>query len=276
MPRSSLLAIGNELLNGEIRDRNLYTLSRRLTHMGFTVIHAAITRDTPESITGTLHFLLSQEPEVVICSGGLGPTEDDLTLSALAQALDRPLVASPEARALVERQYDALLNQGYLHQRGPEAARAKMARLPAGGTPLPNAIGTAPGVCLEHAGTRIYVLPGVPSELASIFEETVVPALQETFDLGSWVEAGLRVHCDDEADVAAPLREVGARHPGVYLKSLARPFPAAGREGLRVIAAAQAPETATARERVESTLADLRAVMEDAGFRVTELNSHES
>lgn len=276
MPKSSLLAIGNELLNGEIRDCNLYTLTQRLTHLGFTVIQAAIARDTPESITANLQFLLSQEPAIVICSGGLGPTEDDMTLSALAQALGRPLTPNPEARVLVERQYDRLLAHGYLQQRGPEVARAKMAQLPEGATPLPNAIGTAPGVRLGHAGTRIYILPGVPSELASIFETSIVPELQATFNLDAWFEAGLRVHCDDEADVAALLREVGARHTGVYLKSLARPFPAAGREGLRVIAAAQAPEASAAREKVARALSDLHAVLTDAGFQVTEFNSPES
>lgn len=269
MPEASLLAIGNELLSGEIRDLNLYTLSRRLTRMGFKVLGAVIARDTRESIADSLAFLLAQGPDVLICAGGLGPTEDDLTLAALSEALDRPLTLDPDARRLVESHYDNLLDRGYLDHRGPEAARAKMARIPQGATPLHNPVGTAPAVRLEHDAARIYVLPGVPKELDAIFEETLVPELQRTFDLGGWAEEALRVHVDDEAAVAAPLEEVRERHPDVYLKSLARPFPSAGREGLRIIAAAQAPDAERAHDAVRAALADLRRTLEQAGLLVS-------
>lgn len=269
MPQANLLAVGNELLSGEIRDLNLYTLSRRLTRMGFKVLGAVVARDTTQSISDSLAFLLAQGPDVLICTGGLGPTEDDLTLAALAAALDRPLILDPEARRLVEIHYEQLLAQGYLEHRGPEAARAKMARIPQGATPLPNPMGTAPGIRLEHEATRIYVLPGVPKELDAIFEETLVPELRSAFDLGGWAEKSLRVHVDDEALVASPLEEVRGRHPDVYLKSLAQPFPSAGREGLRIIAAAQASDVERAQDAVRVALADLRRTLEEAGLRVS-------
>ncbi len=270
MPNCNLLAIGNELLNGEIRDLNLYELSRQLTRLGFLVAHAVIARDTPESIARSLTFLLNPPPDVVVCCGGLGPTEDDLTLDALARSLGRPLEQSTQARRLVEAQYDNLLAQGYLEQQGPEAARVKMARLPEGATALPNPIGTAPGVRLQVEGTLVFVLPGVPAELNAIFAESIVPELRRTFRLGVWAQRALRVHVDDEAEVAAPLRQVSREFPDVYLKSLAQPFPAAGREGLRVIASTYGNDGMAADRVVRDALEKLRGILTTAGYRVVD------
>ncbi len=275
IPAASLLAIGNELLNGEIRDINLHTLSRRLTRLGFNVRQAAIAQDTISDITASLNFLLCREPDLLICCGGLGPTEDDRTLMALAQALSRPLAPSATARRLIESQYKSLQAQGYLNHRGPEEARSKMARLPEDAKPLPNPVGTAPGVKLQHGRTLIYVLPGVPAELEAIFDASIIAELQARFELGVWVEGSLRVHVDDEAEVAAPLREVQGQHSAVYLKSLAQPFPAASREGLRIIAAALAREEEAADKAVEDALYDLRRKLEDAGLQVSDMNRRE-
>jgi len=270
MPTASLLAIGNELLNGVVRDANLFSLSQHLTQMGFCVTHAAMVRDDPVKIAHVVLFLLAQKPDVLLCSGGLGPTEDDLTLSALTEALHVPLVLNSAAAGLVESHYDRLLAQHYLALRGPAFARQKMATLPLGAEPLPNPVGTAPGVKLEHQGMVIYVLPGVPLELEAIFAASVAPELLRRFNPGMWAEHTLLVHCDDEADLATPLRDVAHRHPDVYLKSLARPFPAASVEGLQVIAVALAPTAVEAHAAAQATLDDLRHTAEAAGLRVSE------
>jgi nicotinamide-nucleotide amidase len=267
VPTCSLLAIGNELLNGEIRDLNLFTLSRSLTRLGFHVSQAVLARDDPTSIAHSLTYLLAAAPDLLICCGGLGPTEDDLTLHALAEALGRNLCLHPKARQMVEAQYAQLMSAGYLEQRGPEDAREKMARLPDGAWPLPNPVGTAPGVCLQVGSTLIYVLPGVPAELNAIFETTIVPELRAHFTLGYWAQAALRVYVDDEAEVAAPLRRASAAHPDVYLKSLAQPFPAAGREGLRIIASVNGPTEPFARKAVADALGDLGLALEAVGLR---------
>ncbi len=274
MPTASLLAIGNELLNGAVRDANLYTLSQHLTQMGFNVEYAVMTRDLPDKIAAALSFILAHRPDVVLCSGGLGPTEDDLTLAALAEALDLPLEVNAAAVELVEAHYSRLLKQHYLTHHGPEFARRKMATLPEGASPLPNPVGTAPGVKLDYQGTLIYVLPGVPAELEAIFAATIVPELLQRFPPAAWVEAALLVHCDDEAEAAIPLRDVARRHPSVYLKSLAKPFPSAGVEGLRVIAATQATTEAAAHTAVAKALADLQHTLEAAGLRVSQLNGY--
>ena len=128
MPTASLLAIGNELLNGVVRDANLFSLSQHLTQMGFCVTHAAMVRDDPVKIAHVVLFLLAQKPDVLLCSGGLGPTEDDLTLSALTEALHVPLVLNSAAAGLVESHYDRLLAQHYLALR-PAFARQNNAFL---------------------------------------------------------------------------------------------------------------------------------------------------
>ncbi len=269
MPTCSLLAIGNELLNGEIRDLNLYTLSQSLTHLGFCVNQAVVVRDSPASIGSGLSYLLASKPDVVFCSGGLGPTGDDLTLQSLAQYLGRDLVLHAEAHRMVEAQYDRLIEAGFLEQRGPQAAREKMARLPEGARPLPNPVGTAPAVCVEVQDTTLYVLPGVPVELDAIFTASVVPELRQRFSLGFWAHAALRVFVDDEADVAGPLKQATTLHPDVYLKSLAQPFPAASQEGLRVIASVNAASDILARKTVHAALADLGLALQAAGLRYT-------
>lgn len=266
--RAALLIIGSELLNGEIRDTNLFTLARALTRLGFTVQQAAMVRDDSFAIAASLVTLLETAPQVLLISGGLGPTEDDGTLQAVALALHRPLEESPAARALVEAHYDRLLAAGYVPQRGPESARRKMAQLPAGALPLPNPIGVAPGVTLEAGETLIVCLPGVPAELEAIFETAVVPLLMDRFQPLCWVERALVAHCEDEAQVAALLQTLAARFPEVYLKSLARPFPDAGSAALRIIAAMHAPNQTIAAQSLDAVLAALQQALAEAGIPI--------
>ncbi len=238
MPRSRLLAIGNELLNGEVRDRNLYTLITALTHDGIRVEAAVLIGDDLSRIAASLLWLLEGAPDVLIVCGGLGPTADDGTLQAVAHALQRPMRESAAARELVEAHYQRLMARGYLAEPGPEEARRKMATLPEGAEPLPNPCGTAPGVRLLHGATRIYCLPGVPEEMEAMLHEVVLPELRACYDLHPEARAEVVVHVDDEATLAALLRETQAAFPDVYVKSLACAFPAARLEGVRVIAVA--------------------------------------
>ncbi|MBN2006887.1 MAG: competence/damage-inducible protein A [Anaerolineae bacterium] len=270
MLRASLLAIGNELLNGAIQDTHVFFLSRQLTHLGFCVEYAAMVRDQPSSIATLLHTLLESEPDILICSGGLGPTDDDLTLTALAQALDLPLEFNAAAFAQMQTHYERLWAQHYLAEKDPPEVARKMAVLPQGARPLANPLGTAPGVQLRYGPTHIYVLPGVPAELEAIFSDVIAPELQAHFEVSVWIEGALLIHCDDEAQIAPVLHAVVQRHPAVYLKSLAEPFQTE-KEGLRVIAGVHAKETQTAQSAVEQTLTDLHRTAEAAGLRVTRI-----
>lgn len=268
MLSACLLAIGNELLNGEIRDLNLHVLSRRLTKLGFIIQHAMLTRDDPQQLGDALRFLHTTAPDILICSGGLGPTQDDLTLSVVAETFDHPLELNPEALDMVRKQYDNLINKGYLEKYGPEEARIKMATLPEGATPLQNPIGTAPGVVLQLGKTVCYLLPGVPRELDALWDHEILPRLQHIYALRTWAKGALLVHCDDEAELTIPLAQISERYPDVYIKSLAKPFPAAHLEGIRIIATTQALSANQAEARIISALAALENILSQAGFKV--------
>jgi molybdopterin-biosynthesis enzyme MoeA-like protein len=263
-----LLAIGNELLCGEIRDLNLHYLSRQLTQLGFYIHHAMMTRDDAEHIGDALKFLLTPSPDLLICSGGLGPTLDDLTLSVIAKIFNRPLSLNTEAQMMVKDQYDSLIKKGYLDQYGPEQARIKMATIPQLATPIRNPIGTAPGIYLRLENTDCYFLPGIPKELDAIFNTTILAALHASYKLSHWAESALLVHCDDEAELATALGEMTTKYPAVYIKSLAKPFPTANRQGIRVIATTHADSKVLAEEMVRNVLSELHCKLASAGFIV--------
>jgi nicotinamide-nucleotide amidase len=267
-----LLAIGNELLNGEIQDLNLHTLSRKLSQLGFSIQHAMMTRDEPDLLGDALHFLFATNPDILICSGGLGPTLDDLTLPVVAHIFDRPLELNQEAQKMVEEQYDNLIQKGYLDQLGPEEARIKMATLPQDSIPLKNPMGTAPGVYLQLGNTACYLLPGVPKELDAIFEASILPYLHQHFKLRVGAEGALLVHCDDEAELTKSLAEITQKYPHVYVKSLAKPFPAAHLEGIRIIVTTHAKSRAQAEVIVKDVLSDLQHTLIAAGFLIENIS----
>ncbi len=268
MPTAALLAIGNELLNGDIRDKNLFTLCHRLTRLGFRVQQAILVRDEPDAIAEAFHALLAHPIDLLICSGGLGPTDDDLTLAALAQAMDRPLVFAPDAYQHIIAHYERLIREKRLDRSSPEATRRKMAKLPQGATPLPNPVGTTPGVAMHYQATSIYALPGVPEELEAIFAESIAPELQARFETAAWAERAFFVHCDDEASLAPILHDVSEQHTDVYIKSLARPFFSAGSHRLKILVMTHGEDATQAESRVAQACGDLQAALQRAGFDI--------
>jgi len=276
--RVVLLAIGNELLNGEVRDSNLYTLARSLTQRGFRVEQAAMVRDDPQTIAALLNTLLELHPEVIVISGGLGPTDDDCTLPAVAHAVGQPLMEMPAAREMVDQAYSRLLSAGYVLQRGPEAAQRKMARLPLGAEPLLNPVGVAPGVWLETDTTTLICLPGVPEEMGALLEGSAIPRLVARFGQRYWVEHAVIVLCEDEANVAEPLREIAASYPNIYIKSLAQTFPGSDASGaanpeLRIIVAMHAADKPAAQRQIQAACAALQLALTRASISVLRIES---
>ncbi|MBN1922589.1 MAG: competence/damage-inducible protein A [Anaerolineae bacterium] len=276
--RVVLLVIGNELLNGEVRDSNLFTLARDLTRQGFKVEQAAMVRDDPQAIAALLVTLLKLHPDVIIISGGLGPTADDCTLAAVADALKQPLVEIPTAREMVNQAYSRLLAAGYVPQRGPEEAQRKMARLPLGAKPLLNPVGVAPGVWLEAGATTLICLPGVPEEMEALLEGTVTPQLTARFGQRHWAEHAIIVHCEDEANITKPLQEIAAGYPDIYIKSLAQSFPKSGtpktaNAELRIIVATHAADETQAQQRLKEVRDALQLALSRAGIPVLRTES---
>src|SRR5918911_1626654 len=143
-----IVIIGNEVLLGMVQDTNSNYLCRVLRGMGGRVRHIAILRDEADAIADEIRAALGRRTDLLFTGGGLGPTDDDLTLAAIAQALGRRLDIDPEARAFVERRYSELAAQGYVSSPAMTEARLKMARLPEGARIIDNPIGAAPAVAI--------------------------------------------------------------------------------------------------------------------------------
>ncbi|HON00114.1 MAG TPA: competence/damage-inducible protein A, partial [Acidobacteriota bacterium] len=164
--RAEIIAVGSELLSfGRVESNSLF-LASRLIPLGFDLPRKSVVADDPEVLTQTLDFAL-QASKLVLITGGLGPTEDDVTRDAVARHLGRKLREDPE---LLER-----LNSRYRRfaQMMTDNNR-RQACVPEGAVVFPNPIGTAPGLGLEHEGRRIVLLPGPPRELEPMVDRHVV------------------------------------------------------------------------------------------------------
>ena len=173
MPASSIVAIGDELVGGFTLDTNSHWLAERLRLLGFPVKRITAIRDRPQEIVDQVRReLVDAEVTHVFLSGGLGPTPDDRTFAALAEALGLEMVVWEETRARIERRVQRMHEAGLLDSPEVTEGNLRMARIPAGPTHVfKNKRGMAPGIVYEANGKHIFVLPGVPLEMKSIFTE---------------------------------------------------------------------------------------------------------
>jgi nicotinamide-nucleotide amidase len=162
---------GEELLTGLTLDTNARYLCEQLTDLGFRVVGAGTAGDRIESIAGVLRRAAT-EADVVICTGGLGPTSDDLTAEGAARAFDREIELDDEALAQVEERYRSV-------GRPMAPSNRRQALLPRGARVLENRLGTAPGFTLElEGGARLFFVPGVPFEMKAMWAAQVAPHLR--------------------------------------------------------------------------------------------------
>jgi nicotinamide-nucleotide amidase len=222
--QTEIIAIGNELLIGDVLDTNTQWLCRRLTGIGGRVVRATMIQDDREAIAGVLHAALERRSEVIVTTGGLGPTADDMTLSAIARALGRPMAESPCAMELVQATYRRLAQAGYVEDDRMTAERQKMGVLPAGAAALVNPVGAAPGVVLREGASTIICLPGVPQELKGIFVESLQLLLTQLYGDGYYAERVIQVNCGDETALAPVVDAVAGAHEQVYVKSRAKAY----------------------------------------------------
>ena len=217
-----ILCVGNELLRGEIQDTNSNWICRLVNSHGGQVARATMLPDTEEEIAAAVRSAIKRRVGVLFTSGGLGPTDDDLTLAAVAKGAGVALELNITAREMVRERYDDFFARGVLAQGGLNPFREKMAWLPAGSQPLHNPVGTAPGVLLRQEATTIICLPGVPPELEAIITHTLTVFISDTFGKGCSFQRTLTVRCNDESLMVPALGRVVSLHPQVYIKSLAR------------------------------------------------------
>src|SRR5712691_7882861 len=177
MPTSSIVAIGDELVGGFTLDTNSHWMAERLRLLGYPVKRVTQIRDKPQEIIEQLHRELDDaEITDVFVSGGLGPTPDDRTFAALADALGQELTIWEETRARIERRVQRMHSMGLLESPEVTEGNLRMARIPAEPAHVfRNRRGMAPGAIYESNRKRIFVLPGVPMEMKGIFTEEIEP-----------------------------------------------------------------------------------------------------
>lgn len=168
---AELVSIGTELLLGQIVDTNATWIAQRLAESGINVYFKTTVGDNRERITGVIEDALNRV-DVVLTTGGLGPTVDDMTREAVADAVGREIVRNEE---LVNHIRDIFRRWG----REAGENNLRQANLPEGAVVLPNPIGTAPGFRVEYNGKHVIAMPGVPREMKRMMEEQVLPFLRE-------------------------------------------------------------------------------------------------
>ena len=168
--QAEVLAIGSEITSGRTVNTNASYLARRLEELGIPCVRQAAVADQPALIIRQIRDALRRS-DLVVTTGGLGPTFDDMTVDALAQAVGRPLVRFPN----VARAIKAFCRR---HGRRITALALRQAWLPQGAVALPNPLGTAPGLWLETRGAVLIALPGVPHEMQGIMTRGVIPRLR--------------------------------------------------------------------------------------------------
>jgi len=227
---AEVLAIGTEMLLGELVDTNTAWISRRLAALGVGIYRHTTVGDNLERIAAALQEAASRA-DLVITTGGLGPTSDDLTNEALARATGRRMVEYAEAREHVERKFREF-------GRKPSPSNYKQALFPEGTTLIPNPLGTAMGALLESDGTLFATLPGVPQEMRGMFEETLVPLIRERSE-GAIVSRTLWFVGLGESALAERVQDLlDAENPTVA------PLAGQGKVRLRITARAATPEEA--------------------------------
>jgi nicotinamide-nucleotide amidase len=264
--RAEIIAIGNELLLGDVLDTNTNWLCKRITGVGGQVTRVAMIRDEIEAIAGEIRAALKRSPDLIITTGGLGPTGDDITLQGVAEATGRPLELHPQALTLVKAVYEELTRKGYLADATLTEARKKMAYLPQGATALANPVGAAPASVLELGSTTLVSLPGVPDELKGIYQETLPPILGTIFGDSYYQEKAIIALCGDESSLAPILAQVVEAHPEVYIKSRARRYGSEVRILITLSGAGGSKEAVE--ERIGAALERLTADLGAAGFGV--------
>lgn len=214
-----ILCIGNELLIGKIVNTNASWLAHRVTSLGCLVSTIYVVGDNLKDIGRGLMEALEMKPGLIIVTGGLGPTYDDKTLEGISAALRHPLTVNEEALEMVMERYQQYHKEGRLSRVEMTPARRKMATFPESAVPLTNPVGTAPGVQLVEGKSTIICLPGVPSEMKAIFDDSIAPQIIEKTEGKQFYERSFRVVGIGESAMAPYIEKVARENPHVYVKS---------------------------------------------------------
>ena len=253
---AGFLAIGNELLEGIVLETNCHWMTEKLVALGVDIRRRVSVRDEIDEIGKAMQFV-REVCDVIITSGGLGPTHDDMTLKAIAKSLSRELVEDKNALEIIRRQYETLHKKKIVAAPDLTEARRKMALLPEDAIPLDNRVGGAPGVRIHDGDTTIFCLPGVPAELEFIFEDSVLPWIKDNV-VQKFYEELVEFELRDESMFAPAIDSVMKKFPTVYIKSLPKPYGTS--RGIRVWVSARGPDDDELRTQVKKAIKSLEDV----------------
>lgn len=205
---AAVLSIGTELTRGELTNTNARWLGEQLTALGFEVIEHATVDDDRARIVATLRRLAGSA-RVIVSTGGLGPTTDDLTTVAVAEALGVSLVRDPASVEDIKRKFASF-------GREMPPSNEKQADFPEGAHILANPVGTAPGFAAELGGARCFFVPGVPHEMQRLFHDHVAPAVAALARRNTY-QIHLRTFGLGESAVGEKLAGLEAAEPGIVI-----------------------------------------------------------
>jgi nicotinamide-nucleotide amidase len=178
---AEIITIGTELLLGEIVDTNTHTIARAIRDIGLDLYRTTSVGDNVERIAQAVREA-SDRAQAVITTGGLGPTVDDPTREAIAQAFDVPLEYKPHLWQEIQERFT---HYGSI----PAENNKRQAYIPGGAIPISNPVGTAPGFIFETDHSSVISLPGVPAELVVLLEDQVIPYLRKRLELSEVIKS---------------------------------------------------------------------------------------
>lgn len=266
--RCEVVAVGTELLLGQVVDTNSAWIGEQLASIGVDSYFQTKVGDNLERMTATIRLALSRADAVIVC-GGLGPTQDDLTRIALARVMGVELVRDPDLVEVIRDMFSS-------RNRRMPANNLAQADVPEGATIIGQTMGTAPGLICpvtcegpdgEPCAKVVYALPGVPHEMREMVERAVLPDLRmRSGDASVIATRVLRTWGESESGLAEVL--AGRLEELDRTRSATIAFQASGIEGIRVRIAAKASDPAEAWARVEAEELAVRALIGDHVFGV--------
>lgn len=211
-----LICVGSELLSGITLNSNAHWLAGQISQAGGKLRRVTVVKDDVSEISLVVRESLARSPDLLITTGGLGATYDDMTLEAVAAALGRKTSIDQRAVEMLKRSYARRRLDYELNE-----VRLKMATIPDDSTPLENMVGSAPAVTIELDNSRIYCLQGVPGEMQQIFNDHILPAIKKHVGHFFSKEVNYMVKGVTEAMLAPALQSIVNSNPGegLYLKT---------------------------------------------------------
>ncbi|MEA2002480.1 MAG: competence/damage-inducible protein A [Actinomycetota bacterium] len=240
-----VIAIGTELLLGQTVNTNAATIGAVLADAGLEHQHSSVVGDSPDRMVDAIRLALGRADALII-TGGLGPTQDDITREAISEATGRPLLFSDEYAERLRKWWDS---------RGREmpVSNLKQAEYPEGATLLENPKGTAPAIQLETDDAWVFAVPGVPAELELLLNRYIIPVLQERADEKAVISRVLRTYGESESRIGEMLEDIYDDQGNPSMAFLA----SAAEIKIRLTA------TATTREEAEALIAPVESAVKE-------------